>query len=516
MAGVLKAAALAACLVAVGVAWRRGREPRAWEPAATPVAFWSWRDETPAQADVDAAAEATGARVLFLRAGQLDFSSGRVSRIRAARGRFPTKVALHLVYNATPDLLEEFERVEEGALASAAVGAFLEDAARAAGEGARVEGLQLDIDAPTRLLARYGRVLGAARSLLPEGVRLSATGLPTWMNSARALRETLAAVDFWAPQFYGASVAARSDRVAPVSSPAAVERDVERARELGVPFYAGLATYGQAMLYGRDGRLAGLRGDLDPARVAADQNFELVERRAFEPRATSGADGLTAAHASEWRYVFRARSDAEAAGLSVRAGDTLVLDVPSGEALRAGARGVRRRAGDKLLGICLFRLPTRGDATALNLAQVAAALADREAAVSTRLEAHETEAGQLLLTAANDGAAGALLGDGAVTITLPLPKGGRLRGLTRLEGFDTFETLCAASPSRPPQPCSTARAGFVRLRARAWGVGARASAGLSFEDGAPASLSAHVAVRADDGRLWQRELTVPTRKRRRE
>jgi hypothetical protein len=519
---VLTAAALAAAVAAGAGAWRRAREPRAWEPAAVPVAFWSWRDETPAQDDVDAAAATTGARTIFLRAGQMDFSAGRVERVRAVRGRFPAGVALHLVYNATPSLLEGFERVGEDALAAFAVETFRADAERAAREGARVEGLQLDLDVPTRLLARYGRVLRAARALLPAGTRLSVTGLPTWMNEARELKTMLGAADFWSPQFYGAEIPERVERVVPVSSPREVERGVEHARELGVPFYAGLAAYGHAILYSTRGRLVELRGDLDPARVAADQNFELVERRAFEPRASSGDGGTGAAHASEWRYVFRARGDTGLDGLAVRAGDTLVLDMPSGEALRAGARGVRLRAGDKLLGICLFRLPTRGDPTALNLEQLASALADREARVSTRLAAADAGTNQLLLTAANDGAAGALLGDDAFSITLRLPNGG-LRGLTRLEGFESFETLCAKAPARPSDrrgetetaaatlhPCSTARAGFLRLRTRSWPGGARAVAGLSFEGGAPASLTARVAVRADDGRLWERELTLKT------
>ena len=516
---VLTAAALLAAVTGAAAAWRWSREPRAREPHEVPVAFWAWRDEAPAQEEVDAAAASTGARTLFLRAGQLDLDGGRLARIRAVRGRFPAKVSLHLVYNATRSLLEGFERVEEGALGAAFVESFHEDAARASREGARVEGLQLDVDVPTRLLARYGRVLRAVRARLPEGTALSVTGLPTWMGAPRELKAALAAADFWVPQFYGAEIPERLERAVPVASAAEVERGVERARRLGLPFYAGLSAYGQALLYSPAGRLLELRGDLDPARVASAGNFELVERRAFGPHATGDGGGAdSGARASEWRYVFRAQGEAVTDGLVVRAGDTLVLDVPSGESLRAGARGARLRGGDTLLGICLFRLPTRGDATSLNLEQIASALADREARVSTRLEAARAggaRANQLLVAAVNDGAAAALYGDDALSVTLRLPRGG-LRGLTRLEGFESFETLCAAPPTRPDArapslgPCSPARARFVRLRARAWPGGARAAAGLSFEAGAPAELSARVSVRADDGRLWEREMTLKT------
>src|SRR5207237_4925416 len=140
-------------------------------------------------------------------------------RVRAVTGRMPRGVELHLVYNATPALLAGFEGTDEKELAAAVAGAFRQDAARAAGEGdgneddsqgrdgggegdghgvtgghvgqgggngrvggghggtggARVIGLQLDLDVPTRLLARYGRVLRETRALLPEGTLLSVT-----------------------------------------------------------------------------------------------------------------------------------------------------------------------------------------------------------------------------------------------------------------------------------------------------------------------------------------------------
>jgi hypothetical protein len=512
-------------------AWRRAHAPRVWKPQEVSVAFWSWRAEAPAREELERASKETGARVLFMRAGQLDFAAGRVARVRAFKGSAPANVELHLVYNATPALLAEFERIDEGALAHAAVETFRADSERASKEGASVAGLQLDIDVPTRLLARYGRVLHAVRDSLPAGARLSVTGLPTWMNAGESLREMLGAVDFWVPQFYGAEVPATPERLAPIASPAEVRRASARAREVGKPFYAGLAAYGYALVYTEQGRLVELSGDLDPARVAADRNFELIERRAF---------GQGAPPAGEWRYVYRAREDASVGELFVRAGERVVLDMPSGESLRASARGVRETAGDSLLGVCVFRLPTRGDATTLGLAQIAAALEDREAQVSSRVtlaraaESAEGSTNQLLVEASNDGAVAALYGEGAFTLTLRVPRGS-LRGVTSLEGFDTFETLCESradaendGPRQPSQdgasqssteaarqtslrPCGAARASVVRLGARAWGLGALARAGLSFEGEPPASVPASVAVRRDDGGEWSRALSLITK-----
>ncbi len=533
----LAVSAGALAVAALNVGWRWSRAPRAWKPGEVPVAFWAWRNETPAQGDVDRAARETGARTLFLRAGQMDADGARVTRVRAVSGRMPSGIELHLVYNATPRLLAEFGRVEESALADAFAETFRADSERAARDGVRVAGLQLDVDVPTRLLPRYARVLRAVRASIRGDVKLSVTGLPTWVGS-RDLGCVLDAVDFWTPQFYGAEIPATADRVVPIASPERIARAVARVRELGKPFYAGLAAYGYALVYDARGRLVELRGDVDPARVVSDRNLELVGRGAFG--AGVEGDGARARGAAppagEWRYVFRAREDASLGGLRLRAGEQIVLDVPGSESLRAGVRGVREGAGDKLLGICLFRLPTAGDATTLRLSEVAAALEDREAEFSTSLDAEvlasdgpelrgsrgskgagrssSKDSNRLLLTASNDGAGGAPFGEAALSVTLRVPRGS-VRGVTRLEGFDTFETLCETLEGEPARavlrPCSAARAEIVRLGAQAWRPGARARAGLSFEESVPALLAARVAVRREDGSVWERSYELSVR-----
>ncbi|MDQ5839358.1 MAG: hypothetical protein M3379_21490, partial [Acidobacteriota bacterium] len=108
---------------------------------------------------------------------------------------------------------------------------------------------------------------------------------------------------------------------------------------------------------------------------------------------------------------------------------------------------------------------------------------------------------QLLLTAENAGACGALFGEGALVLTLRVPRGS-VSGVTRLEGFDSFETLCERQAAL--RPCSAARADFIRLGARAWPEGAEARAGLSFAGALPDSLPASFAVSRDDGRSWER------------
>jgi len=60
--------------------------------------------------------------------------------------------------------------------------------------------------------------------------------------------------------------------------------------------------------------------------------------------------------------------------LTVRAGETLVFDLPNVNSLKAAARAVRENAGEQLLGICVFRLPSGFDKTNLSIDEVTAAL----------------------------------------------------------------------------------------------------------------------------------------------
>jgi hypothetical protein len=255
--------------------------PRTWAAAETPVAFWAWRQQAPTAAEIEQVKLQTGARLLFLRAGQLDYEQGRLRRIRAVEGRLPNTIETHLVYNATRDMLTGFEKIEPAALAQFVAETFTADFDRATRDGAHVTGAQLDFDAPTRLLPRYGAALRILREHMRQGVKLSITGLPTWMDSPQIV-DLLDTVDFWTPQLYGAAIPDRADKLIPISSPDAVRQAVIKARELDRPFYAGLAAYGYTILYSPEGALLEARGSLDPALVANHPQLELIESGPFD------------------------------------------------------------------------------------------------------------------------------------------------------------------------------------------------------------------------------------------
>ncbi|HKQ74276.1 MAG TPA: DUF3142 domain-containing protein [Blastocatellia bacterium] len=472
--------------------------PRTWATVETPVAFWAWRAQAPTAAEVEQVKRQTGARLLFLRAGQLDYEQGRLRRIRAIGGKLPNSIEIHLVYNATRDLLLGFEKVESAALAQIVSETFKTDIDRATQDGASVTGIQLDIDAPTRLLPRYAEALRLLRERIPQGFKLSITGLPTWMDSPK-ISALLDSVDFWTPQFYGAAIPNRVDKLIPISSPAAVRQAVVKARELDRPFYAGLAAYGYAVLYSPEGALIEARGDLDQSLIASHPQFELTESRPFDGRG-----------ASEWRYVYRALADVVIDGLVARRGDLLMLDAPSAATLRASARVVREEAGARLLGVCIFRLPGDDDPAALTADEIGAAINDRETTIATELkvervpQSNDISPRRLAINVANIGTTGARLGEGAMNVELRLPAGS-VSDVNSLSGFLDVETLCDNSTAGSPRACSLRRSNLLRLKARSWPPGARARAVISFASTLPIKVPARINIQANDGRAWQEE-----------
>lgn len=463
------------------------RKPRPWRVEEVPVAFWCWRNQTPAAEDVRAAVDTTRARAIFLRAGQIDFHDGKLSRIRSVSGPLPKETELHLVYNATRTLLAQLEVVDERALADTIAESFHEDSTRAAAENARVAGLQVDIDVPTRLLGRYQRMLKALRNRLEPGRQLSITGLPTWMQS-RELTATLAQVDFWIPQFYGAEIPLSANQSIPISSPQDVERFVNRARELNKPFYAGLAAYSYALLYSKSGALITLRGDMDPAAIAADANLELTDQGTF------------AKAQDEWRFVYRARADGVIDGLVMHAGDVLVVDSPSAESLRVSARLVRESGGEKLIGICVFRLPAADDPASLTIAQVATALADRDSSPNFKINfsTSATRPRNASLEIENAGTANAVDGF-RIDVTAQT---GTIDSIIAPPGA-SIETLCRLGDKQPEQPCSQQRANLIRITARSLRSGASLGINLIFKSLVPKTLPVSLETRTDAGQTFR-------------
>ncbi|HEY7784740.1 MAG TPA: DUF3142 domain-containing protein [Pyrinomonadaceae bacterium] len=478
----------------MALAWSLHR-PRKWEPHQVPIAFWYWRNESAKQTDIDSALKHTGARTLFLRAGQIDYKDGKLKRIRRVTGVLPRGTDVHLVYNGTPALLDKLESVKEAELASAISAAYLDDLKRATKDQSHIAGVQLDLDMPTRLLKRYRDVLHSLRQQLPPSTTISITGLPTWMNSPD-LAAVLLETDFWIPQCYGAEIPDEFDELIPISSVEGVTDAVTRARALGEPFYAGLSAYSYVLLYGGDGRLLTVRGDMNPATIANDPHLKFIERKPFEPARNSGAKVT-----SEWRYVYQARAAGVVDDMILRAGDLIVVDAPSTESLRATARAVRESAGEHLLGICIFRLPSLEDPATLASSSIEAALKDVDGSSDIGIKATLASEDTLLVSLENAGPATPLLNE-SITIDLTVPPGQfRIAGL---RGFSWVDLLCNSGDGTL-QHCSERLANTIRLRASALPVAEVAEISLSAKAESPKQLPVDLTVHLDDGRTIRKQ-----------
>lgn len=481
------AAAVAALLATLG-----GRPPRAvgHGPARVPVAFWAWQARTPSPSGVRRAIGETNAYDLFLRAGQFDRKGAGATRIRPAEGAFPAGVRLRLVYNATPALLDAFGALDADAFAAGLARAAAEDTARALADGATVAGVQLDLDAPTRLLPGYAEILRASRRALPSGLELSMTGLPTWLSSPD-LAAVVDAVDFWVPQCYGTDVARRAETKVPVATPAEVASAVARAEALGRPYYAGLASYGLVARYDARGDLAELRGDLDPALVATVVNLELVEHAEY-PTAPG-----------EWRDVYRARAACAVGGLALEAGDTLVVDVPTAEWLRGCARAARDASGANLRGVCVFRLPDEADRTALTIEEVRAALEDRDASPAAVVTAR-VRGDRLVVEVTNAGDGAPVPSAEALTADVRVPAG----AVASAAAGDLATVELLGEWGGESHPCSPRRATLARVRAASWRPSETVRAELRLAGPPPASVEISLAASTGAGAPWRETRTV--------
>lgn len=491
------------------VAWIFYDRPHPWTVDQVPIAFWAWRTRSPSDVDVQTAIEKTKVRTIFLRAGQIDYRNENLRRIRSLSGELPKEIDLHLVYNATPALLKQLERVEEKLLASVIARAYKEDVERWSHGQSRIVGIQIDLDFPTRLLRRCTAMLSALRGELRQDTQLSITGLPTWIESSE-LSNALRHVDFWIPQMYGSEVPRRADNFIPITSLAKIEYFINKTRILNRPFFAGLASYSWALLYSKTGSLITMRGDLDLNTIASNSNLELVEQRTKnKPISAANTDSLIT---SEWRYTFRARAEGVLSDLAMSEGDLLVIYLPTTESLRAAARIVRQLAGKKLLGICIFRLPTPEDTTTLTLDQVSAALSDRDPTALVdinirRPNALLTDSSKWLVEIKNLGTSSPVIGTLLIDLALPSGSFKEFHGSSPI----TLRTLCKTGPSEF-SPCSARHANLIRFSARMLTPGQTLKLHLFLTQNLPVELPVSVKMQTDYGSVYanQQIVTVET------
>jgi len=199
-------------------------------PAGWEVGYWYWRHSSP---DAGPVASRWTPDVVYVQVGNM-------SRSGLDESQWPARLPPARSYIAT--WRSDEAGPPDGALAPALAAAFERLQAQAAHAGQRVVGLQLDVDCPTRLLPAYADFVRSLRPCMHGHGRVSVTALLDWFEKGTQVRDLLAGVDEYVPQFYDARARGPG---AEISEPIDAPRWAPVFNGLGTPYRIGLSMFGR-------------------------------------------------------------------------------------------------------------------------------------------------------------------------------------------------------------------------------------------------------------------------------
>lgn len=284
---------------------------------------------------------------------------GRVSRSAVLESRWPEAVPKARAYVAT-------WRADEPSAPDPALARRLATAYREMRSAVQLAGLQLDVDCPTRSLAAYGEFLEVLRGELGTGERLSITALLDWFVPGTRVRDVLAPVDEYVPQFYDTR---RGGPSAAIAAPIDAARWAPVFNGLGQPYRIGIATFGRVQ------------------RVRANSAREIFRDVGLFDLAAAGLRPVeTLVNGPRERLVvYDVRTTL---GPELRPGDRLEAVVPTAESVRMASIAARAFGG-RCVGVVFFRWPARGETLVMTPDEIARALAGRTPATAPRIIAGE-------------------------------------------------------------------------------------------------------------------------------
>ena len=130
----------------------------------------------------------------------------------------------------------------------------------ATAQGVRVEGIQLDYDAPTASLPEYARFLQGLAPLLPSEWALSITALPTWLAES-AFADLVGGLDYYVLQVHSFERPGSIETPLVLCDTARIPGYVKRAERLGVPYFIAFPTHGYEAAFNAAGAFIGLSAE---------------------------------------------------------------------------------------------------------------------------------------------------------------------------------------------------------------------------------------------------------------
>src|SRR5437762_11430656 len=293
--------------------------------SAHDVRYWVWqRDDQLSELDLTELA-AQKVDTIYWQAGELE-NIGETWRWKT-RFSFPSSDAAQIRFVPVVRLVSR----EHQPFSGASIAALLTSLSSVS---AKHEKLQLDYDAPDRLLPDYAAALKRIRTLVP---RLAIAALPHW-SRADYLKLLESNVDELLPMLYDfeAEPVLKNQSPLPLISPEKISKLIESWRACHKPWRAGLPVFARLSVYDENQKFRGQIRNWNWDELCFNPSFQMVNGGQF------GAS------------ILRATRSTSIANTAIHSGDEVIVREVDRTALR-GAISSALRAGAQ--GIVFFRLP---------------------------------------------------------------------------------------------------------------------------------------------------------------
>jgi hypothetical protein len=297
--------------------------------------YWAWqRTEAPSAGEMRELS-AQGVRVVYWQIGEL-VQNGFAWRWSA---RFALPANTSEVRFVPVVRLESRERAPFLSETNASLISALATATKGSGE------LQIDYDAPDRLIADYAAMLKQLHKTVP---RLAITALPHWAHTSTA-RELGGAVDELLVMLYDFEPDRQGSPPLPLIVPEKIDRYLAEWNKTGIAWSAGLPVFARVTLFDPEGKLRGHVRAWNWDDICFNSALAIVRPTNL---------GVT---------TLRAKRDTRVENAAVHAGQLVTTRLPDRAALSRAVAAARQTTAR---GVVFFRFPDSTDPSGWSLRQL--------------------------------------------------------------------------------------------------------------------------------------------------
>jgi hypothetical protein len=306
--------------------------------SAHDVRYWVWQRDDPLDEQELAELEAQKIDTIYWQVGELE--NTRETWHWKARFNFPSSNTAHTRFVPVVRLVSR----EQQPFSDESITALLASLSSAS---ANHDELQLDYDAPDRLLPDYAGALKRIHGLVS---RLTIAALPHW-SRADYLKLLEPNVDELLPMLYDfeAEPVLKNQSPLPLISPEKISKLIESWRACRKPWRAGLPVFARLSVYDVNQKLRGQIRNWNWDELCFNRSFQM---------ANGGQFGAS---------ILRATKSTSIANTPIHPGDEVIVREVDRTALR-NAIGAASRTGAQ--GIVFFRLPDSTSSSGWSLHQL--------------------------------------------------------------------------------------------------------------------------------------------------